>query len=70
MNRKQVKKRAYMKPTCKIIQMQTESFICTSVTPSATGSSTSQWGSTGGMWASEEQHSGGTTYVGGSEVAP
>lgn len=65
MKKKQVSKQVYMAPTCRVIQVQTESFICTSVTPSASGSSTDTSG-----WSYEQDVSGGTIYVGDSEVAP
>ena len=39
MNRKQLERRAYVKPECEIIETSTEQFICTSVEPDA-GSST------------------------------
>ena len=35
MNRKQLERRAYVKPECEIIETSTEQFICTSVKPDA-----------------------------------
>ena len=38
MNRKQIKKRPYAIPQCKVIPTEAESFICNSVRPNAGGS--------------------------------
>lgn len=54
----------YVTPQCYIMRAETESFICTSVTPNANGS-----GSEG--WNGETSHEGGTGYLGGDDdVAP
>lgn len=62
------KRKGYIQPLCETMVIDTENFICTSVTPSA-GSSTTPSSSTGwGLY--EQEHSGGTIYVGGSSVSP
>ena len=60
---KKKQKRDYECPKCKVHELQIERFICTSVTPSASGSTSPSWGS-------EQEHGGGTILIGGSSVAP
>lgn len=61
--RKKKQKRDYECPKCKVHELQIERFICTSVTPSASGSTSPSWGS-------EQEYGGGTILIGGSSVAP
>ena len=58
-------KRKYEKPISKVYSLQTEQFLQTaSVTPNGEASETSQWDT-------EQEHSGGTIYIGSdSNVAP
>lgn len=56
--KKQTTKRAYVKPQSEIYKMQIEHFICISVTPNASASSSST------PWDAEEEHDGGTFYLG------
>ncbi|MBF1627983.1 hypothetical protein [Prevotella sp.] len=60
---KKKEKKNYHAPECKVHSIQVENFICTSVTPSASGSTSPSWGS-------EQEHGGGTILIGGSSVAP
>ena len=61
-------KKDYHAPECKVHGIQIEDFICTSVTPSASGSTTPSPSTEWGGW--EQEHNGGTIYVGGSSASP
>ena len=64
MNRNQLESRAYVKPECRIVLAETETFVCASLTPHASAS-------TEAGWESETYHGGGTIWVGSaSEIAP
>ena len=64
MKQKQLEKWAYVKPECRIVPTETETFVCASLTPHASAS-------TEAGWESETCHGGGTIWVGSaSEIAP
>ena len=57
-------KRVYITPESKVYAMQTEQFICGSIKPHATGSTTTQWDN-------DEESEGGTILIGDEgDVAP
>ena len=57
-------KRVYVTPESKVYAMQTEQFICGSVTPHPKGSTTTQWDN-------DEESEGGTILIGDEgDVAP
>lgn len=57
-------KMGYIPPKCKVIKMETENFICTSITPNVQLSGEQNWEDGGG-------HSGGDMYIGEyGSVAP
>ena len=60
---KKKQKKNYHAPECKVHSIKVENFICTSVTPSASGSTRPSWGS-------DQEHHSGTILIGGSSVAP
>jgi hypothetical protein len=63
---KQKEKQKYEKPTSKVIKLEAESFICTSVTLDAQSSQENQWPG----WT-EEQHNGGSIGFGDENtIAP
>lgn len=58
------KRNVYSTPTCKIIQMEASCFICNSITPHGSASTTVSWGT-------EEEHEGGTISFGDeTTIAP
>ena len=64
MKQNQLERWAYMKPECRIVLTEIETFVCASLTPHASAS-------TEAGWESETSHGGGTIWVGSaSEIAP
>ena len=43
MNKKELEKLPYMRPECRVIEVENERFICTSVTPVVPGSTEEDW---------------------------